>query len=355
VGDSDLAGELSVEAADKRPYLKGDLVSRHLEWDDLMTVFGGPPSVRAGQTFSPEQKAEAQRMAAEGRLMPDVNLNTGRLRGLDADVRYRAVSVSDPHLPVRSLDVTLKLEKGVLTAQPLTLDLSTGRIAGRFRLDGNARTAVTDVDLTLSRGRVQDFVHVMSAGRPVIEGGLGAHFRLHGVGDSVRSAAASSSGSASIYLPGGQLRQAFAELLGINASKALLQLWTRNTDETPIRCAVATFTVNGGVMRADRLVFDTGVVVAGGGGDVDLRNERLNLKIEGHSKKPRLVRLVAPITLTGSFTHPNIGVDTSKLLGQGGLGAVLGTLVSPLAAVLPFLTPGGAKDADCVGLLAQAG
>jgi uncharacterized protein involved in outer membrane biogenesis len=354
VGDSDLSGDLFVEAGGKRPYLKGDLLSRHLEWDDLMTVFGGPPSVRPGQTFSPEQKAQAQKLAAEGRLLPDVTLNASRLRTLDADVRYRALSVTDPHVPVRALDVTLGVEKGVLTATPLTLDLPAGRVAGKIRLDANGPVAATDVDLTLSRGRVQDFVHLTNGARPAIEGGLGGHFRLHGVGDSVRAAAADASGSASLFIPGGQMRQAFAELLGINASKALLQLWSKNTDETPIRCAVATFTVSGGVMRTNRLVFDTGVVVAGGGGAVDLRDERLNLKIEGHSKKPRLVRLIAPITLTGPLRHPDIGVDTSKLVGQGGLGAVLGTLVSPLAAVLPFLTPGGAKDADCVGLLAQA-
>lgn len=354
VGDSDLSGQLSVEGGGARPYLAGDLVSRHLQWDDLMTVFGGPPSVRPGQTFSPEQKAEADRMAAEGRMMPDVKLNTRRLRGLDADVRYRALSVSDPNVPVKAVDLTLKLEKGVLTAQPLTLDLPVGRVAGRIRLDGNGPTAVTDVDLTLSRARVQDFVHVSSGGRPAIEGDLGGRFRLRGTGDSVREAAAASNGSVSVYVPGGTMRQAFAELLGINASKALLQLWTHDTHETPIRCAVARFGVSDGVMRAEQVVLDTGVVAAGGGGTVDLRNESLNLRIEGHSKKARLIRLTAPITLTGPFRHPAIGVDTSRIVGQGGVGAALGMLVSPVAAVLPFLTSGGAKDADCTALLARA-
>ena len=36
------------------------------------------------------------------------------------------------------------------------------------------------------------------------------------------------------------------------------------------------------------------------------------------------------------------------------LGAILGAVVSPLAAIIPFITPGGAKDADCGALLAGA-
>ena len=41
-------------------------------------------------------------------------------------------------------------------------------------------------------------------------------------------------------------------------------------------------------------------------------------------------------------------------IAQGVVGLGLGVLVHPLAAIIPFIEPGGAKDADCAGLLAQA-
>jgi hypothetical protein len=47
-------------------------------------------------------------------------------------------------------------------------------------------------------------------------------------------------------------------------------------------------------------------------------------------------------------------VETGKLAAQGGLGLALGSLLSPIAAILPFVDPGLAKDADCVGLMNQA-
>ncbi|MDB5433333.1 MAG: AsmA family protein [Caulobacter sp.] len=355
VGDSDLAGVITVDSTNHRPYLTADLVSRHLEWDDMMTVFGAPPSVAKGQTYSPDQAALARTMAAQQRILPDAHLQVGRIRSMDAEVKYRAERVTDPHVPVRAASVSVKLKDGVLVAQPLRLTLPRGTVSGRIRLDASGATPVTDADLTLSDGRLQDFVTVSSGGKPAIEGGLGARIRLHGVGDSVHRAAGASSGTASVFVPGGQMRQAFAELLGVNASAGLLKLLTHDQHETPIRCAVAEFDVKNGVMSANRIVFDTGVVVAGGSGWVNLDTERMNLRLEGHSKKFRIVRVIAPITLTGPLRSPKIGVDTSKLVGQGGIGAVLGAVVSPIAAVLPFVSAGGAKDADCAALLAHAG
>ena len=51
---------------------------------------------------------------------------------------------------------------------------------------------------------------------------------------------------------------------------------------------------------------------------------------------------------------PKVGLDTSGAVTQGGIAAVLGTLVNPLAAIIPFVTGGGAKDADCASLVAGA-
>ena len=39
---------------------------------------------------------------------------------------------------------------------------------------------------------------------------------------------------------------------------------------------------------------------------------------------------------------------------QGGLAAGVALVLSPLAAILPFVDPGLGKDADCGALLAQA-
>jgi hypothetical protein len=94
-------------------------------------------------------------------------------------------------------------------------------------------------------------------------------------------------------------------------------------------------------------------VVAKGSGTVDLNTETMNLRLEGEPKKFELIRLMAPITLTGKLRAPEVGIEPGKAIAQGVIGGALATLVSPLVAALPFLAPGMAKDADCGTLLAQ--
>jgi hypothetical protein len=65
------------------------------------------------------------------------------------------------------------------------------------------------------------------------------------------------------------------------------------------------------------------------------------------------MRLRAPITVQGSLAHPALGVEAGAAMAQGGIGAALG-LLNPLAAILAFVDPGLAKDANCGPLLATA-
>jgi uncharacterized protein involved in outer membrane biogenesis len=149
------------------------------------------------------------------------------------------------------------------------------------------------------------------------------------------------------------MRQAFAEFLGIDVSKGLLLILGKSRATTPIRCGVVDFGARNGVMTARTMVLDTGVVRVAGSGDIDLRDESLNLRLAGKPKKFRLLRLGAPITITGDLAGPRIGVDVVKAAPQAVASVAVGVFAAPLAAVLPFVSPGLAKNADCAALLAQ--
>jgi hypothetical protein len=95
-------------------------------------------------------------------------------------------------------------------------------------------------------------------------------------------------------------------------------------------------------------------VVVNGGGTVNLGDESLNMTLQGAPKSFRLVRVRAPITVTGSLAKPSIGIKSGGALAQAGAAVGLSVLLTPLAAILPFVDPGLAKDADCGALLADA-
>ncbi len=54
------------------------------------------------------------------------------------------------------------------------------------------------------------------------------------------------------------------------------------------------------------------------------------------------------------MTAPRIGVDGSAVAGQVGVAGLLGALINPLVALLPFVDPGLAEDANCGALIAGA-
>jgi AsmA family protein len=153
-----------------------------------------------------------------------------------------------------------------------------------------------------------------------------------------------------VVVPQGQIRQSFAELLGVNIARAFL---LNDRQQTDMRCGVAEFSAKDGLLTLKQFVFDTDVIRVSGQGAINMKTETLDLRVTGDPKQLRLVRVRGPITISGPIGRPEVGLDAKGVLGQGGLAAGLGALLSPFAALLPFVDPGLAEDANCAALLAE--
>lgn len=352
VGDSDIGGAVRVETAGARPRLIADLRSRSLDFDDLGALFGAAPKAGPGETASPEQAAVGRRLVAQRRIFPDTPLDVTRIRAMDADVRYRALSIRDTPIDLRAASVRVKLDNGLLRAEPLELDLPQGRIAGEVTLNARGAIPATSLDLRMTNARIETLVPVQFKGGPPMTGLVVGRARLSGQGDSVHKAFSTADGEVTLVAPGGEIRKSIAELMGVNVIKGLGLL--NKKDTTALRCGVARFETRDGVMRADQIVLDTGPVILKGEGRVNLATERMDLKLQGHDKKFRLGRVLVPVSVKGPILEPKLGVNPGPALAQGGVAVTLGSLLSPLAAILPFVDPGLAKDANCAALMTEA-
>jgi uncharacterized protein involved in outer membrane biogenesis len=354
VGQSDIEGAMTVNDSTGRPFLKGDIASRRLRLADLAAVVGGVPKHASAQALSPVQKIETAKLRAEHRIFPDTHLDVTRVRAMDAKVDYRAASVDAGRLPIRALRLDVSLDHGVLEVNPLDMVLPQGRLAGMIRLDARRTVPAESMDIRLTNGRLEHLVAAKPGSDPALEGGIYARARLSSVGDSVRAAAAHASGAVTIVVPNGEIRQTLAELMGIDATRGLYLLLTKSQKDTPIRCAVADFQARDGILNLNRGILDTAVVSVSGGGDIDLRQETLNLQLKGKPKKFELLRVSAPITVKGTLLQPKVGVDIIKAAPQAILATAVGVFAAPLAAILPFVNPGLVKNADCAALTAEA-
>ena len=346
VGSSDLSGDVEIQTQE-RLRVEAQLVSRRLDINDLTAVLGARTRTDAARTDTTTVSGRP------GKLLPDATLNVERLRTMDGTLTYRAASVKANTMDIRAVRMSAKLEAGVLDLDPVAFAFDRGTLIGTARIDARREVPYNTIDFRLAGYPLESIAAAVRGPAPVSGRALG-RARLEGPGSSIHRFAAASRGSISLVVPRGEMRAAFAELLGVNASAGLLKLLSGDQSRADIRCAVADFDVSGGTARVRTMVIDTDVVLAKGSGTIDLGTETLDLRIDGESKKPRLLRLWTPILVRGTLTSPRIGVDTAQVVAQGGLMAALGTVVAPLAALFGFVEPGLADDADCGALIASA-
>ena len=350
VGSSDLAGTVSVTLGKKVPKLQADLTSKQLRFIDLAAPLGS----RAGGGAAATEPTAAD-TAAAGKstwLFPDADLQVNRVRGMDADVTFKAQSVVSPKIPMKRVQFHLLLDAGVLKLDPLSFTLPEGQFAGMVRINAAGTVPESDIDMALKDVDLAQFKAATSPNSP-LEGMLSGRVKLHGTGGSVHKFASSADGSVSVVIPHGQIRAVLAELTGINLARGLGLLVTGDKHETALRCGVASFEARRGQLSARTIVMDTTNVLITGKGDVDLQNERLNIALQGKPKKIRLLRLRSPVKITGTLEQPKVGIDPAKTIMQAGAGALLATLLTPVGAILAFVDPGLAKNADCSELTAQ--
>lgn len=344
VGGSDLEGALKVDTShNNRPYLTGDLRSRLLDFKDLGSLFG---ATSANAPQGAEISATPTAATSARRLLPDATLDIERVRGMDAKVRYRALAVkATPKLPLREVSLGVDLDHGLMILDPVEFSFPQGRLQGTARIDARKAVQQNSLDMRLTGLAVQDFVPNVGGSKP-LEGILDARVKASGAGNSVHKAAANANGQLTLVMPHGTIRQSFAELMGINATKGLFQLLTKDKHETEIRCGVADFQIRNGIMQARNAVFDTDVTRVVGGGTINLNNERMKLVFKGKPKKFRLIRINAPIVIGGHLSAPKFGIDAGPAVVQGGLALALNT-------ILPFVNIDYAKDANCAGLMSE--
>jgi AsmA family protein len=408
LGNSDIHGTISVETAAARPILDAELFTKLLDIKDLGPTLGtrattNPSSLsqqqareqnplkstekaraatahaaqttasaadpntgntqgnteglhgakpKSAQVRTAEAK-DADEKAAKGEtLLPDAKLDLKRIRGMDANVKYHAEAVKTEKMSVKEIFLALKLDKGVLSFTPVSFTLPQGKLTSNITVDGSKDVPEVSIDSRITDVRLSQFK--TKDGQEPLDGTMVGRAILHGRGKSLHEVGSTAQGTLSIVVPHGDVRNAFAELMGINAANGLGLLLTKNQDRTGIRCGVANFKAEGGVFAAQDIVFDTDKVLITGKGQIDLGTEDLDLTLNGQPKKFRFFRIKSSIALDGTLSKPKVGLTAGNTPGQVALATALGVLATPLASVLAFIDPGLAKDADCSALLAEA-
>jgi len=334
IGESDLAGTLQVDTGGERPMMTADIDARVLNIVDLGPLVG---------TDKPEQKSG---------LLPDAPFDSSRWGSVNADVKIRAGTIKRPQqLPLQRLDTRIVMRDKVLSLEPLEFGIAGGKLAGTVRLDGREEPIRSDLRMAVNGLKLAELFPTVEKAKASV-GDVTGTIELSGSGDSVAKMLGTANGKVGMFVDGGEVSKFLMNAVAIDLW-GLAKTKLEGDDNVEIRCAIADFGVQNGLMTANALVFDTAVVNVGGGGTINLKDEQMDLKLNPDPKDSSVASLNSPLHLRGTFSEPKVGVDMKRVAGKG-LGAVAMGILNPLLAVLPLLNKGDGKDSNCAALITAA-
>src|SRR3954471_21414374 len=298
VGDSDLAGTLEVDTSGKRPVMRGELVSKVLDFADLGPVVGTQKKTTTG-------------------ALPDAPFDAKRWKSVDADVKLRAGKIERPEqLPIDNLSTRIRMQDAVLSLDPLEFGVAGGRLVGPIRLDGREGTSITaDANIRIDKLQLSKLFPTLKITRASV-GTLTGAVQLKGRGNSVAKMLGSANGKIGVYMDGGRVSELILQA-------AAMDLWgvakvaMTGDEQVPIRCVVGDWGVKDGVMQTNALVFDTEVVNVGGSGDINLKNEQLDLTFLPEPKDKSVASLRTPLYIRGTFSKPKVSPDLKTIAAKG--------------------------------------
>jgi AsmA family protein len=339
MGQSDLAGEFSVDRRVHPQKLTADLVSKNLVFKDLAGFIGADRQALA-------------RATPAGRVLPAEPFNFEKLMAADVDAHFRGDNIITAKLPLEKMTAHLVVNGGVVKLAPLEFGVAGGHLVSVIEMDARQPRMATHADIT-ARGLNLARMFPRSKLGAGDTGTIGGRAQLRGNGNSVAQMLGSAEGDAGLVMENGSVGELALRMSNLDLANSLLVM-LGGDKQVPVRCLVGIFKATGGKFNASALVLDTEKVNMVGTGQVDFADESLHLRLVSQSKGFSLASLRGPIAVTGSFMHPVLKPELGAAALRGGLAVALGVATAGLGALIPLVDFGKRGDSNCSSLVHQA-
>jgi len=353
IGSSRLDGAFTYDKRPKVPLLSGRLGGSRVLLADLGPTIG----------TAPQGSGEGKNTAATGRVIPDKKFDLPSLREMDANIVI-SVAIFDPGTdildPLHNTRAHLLLADGVLTVADFEGTTAQGKLAGYLQLDGRGKEALWTADMRLLSVDLAQWLRIKRKGDapPYLSGKLDALVKVKGSGHSAAEILASLDGDLRMHMRDAAISHLAVEAAGLDLAQGLGML-IKGDDALPIQCNVADLDIVKGVARPKVFVVNTRDSTIWIDGTVSFRDESLDLRFVVSPKDFSPLTLRTPVRVRGTLGHPAVSLELGKLVGKAGAAGLL-SLLSPLAAIIPFIDPGSRKDAaqtdsECAALARTSG
>lgn len=343
LGETNLAGDASIDLKGTRPAIKARLTSSMIDLDALRP-----------QESAAEPKADTKDTAKtdEKRVFPDDPLPLDGLHAADADITLNAGTVRVNKMNFRDLAVTVVLKDGTLTVNPMTAAIADGTLNNQITLVAKGDVLALNADTTIAKLNFGRLLAEMDVSDEV-EGIADGKIRLAGSGRSVRELMAGLDGNIEIISGKGRIKNEYLALASTDVLGSITP-FLKKKDASVMNCMVARFDIKKGQATSQGLVLDTETMTISGKGGIDLRTEELDLTFTPRPKEASLMKLAVPVVAGGTLADPSFGPEAMGT-AKAAAGAAL-TFVNPLVALAPLVIDAvSSKENACVAALENKG
>ncbi len=231
LGDNDLAGSIEFEATEA-PAVAFDLEAEHANLDELLALVGGNDGQDSVETGPPAADSFLIRGFAHGAL--------------------RVADGSWANLRFRELDARLRLEEGVATLEPVSMELYDGRFRGRLVSDLKTAPPSFEFSGDVEEMDLAPFLTDQIDGGDLLAGRLTGHVAGRGSGIDPEAIISNIEGEGTASIADGKVGKldvlgSIGEVAGVLGQRTIANLaTTMSTDATQFSRMVGNFRMKGG-------------------------------------------------------------------------------------------------------------
>ena len=270
----------------------------------------------------------------------------------DVHLKYRGARIEGRSQPLDNIVANLDIVDGQIAVHPLEFGVGQGRIVGNIDLaqQDNLLHMKSKIDFQrVDIGRLLGATGFVKGA-----GALGGQAVIDTTGNSLAQMLGRGNGDLRLFVAGGgNVSALIVDLSGLELGNALLSALGVPNRAT-LQCMAADFALRNGVLNTQTFLVDTSEAKIGMTGDINLRNEVLDLRLRTESKHFSIGSLNTPIDVDGTFKSPSVRPEAKELALRGGAAIALGIIGTPLAALIPTIQFGTGEDNACAGLLGRA-
>lgn len=292
IGRSQLSAKATILKRDGRTKIDANIKAASLDFDDLADDTGLARAAALTNRIGP-------------RVIPNTRINLSKMGPTDGQITFTIDRILSRRESIfRRLKGELSLDHRVIKITDMVAGMKSGQLAGSVQVDHRSGAPKLSTDLTLDGASLSDLI----GNDGIVTAKMRGRIKLSGTGDTIRAALEKADGKAAMVASGGSVRATVAHVLGQNLSGAAEKIIADPQARVPLRCLVATFEAQNGILTPNPLAIDTGVSVGRGDGRIVLKGEQISLIMRGSAKGESALRIVDPIKISGTLSAPNVSV-----------------------------------------------